>query len=134
MQYSETNIKRVLLAVVFMLIASFDALSAEAARWSRPVRLDTNGNANNPKVATDELGNAIAVWAQFDALPQEYGLWSNRYVPGEGWGKPERINSYIGQADWPSIAMNARRRAMAVWTQYSLFDPNNPQQFVGKPV
>jgi hypothetical protein len=129
MQYSDTKIKRVWFAVVLMFIAAFSALNAEAAGWSSPVRLDTNGNANVPRVATDEQGNAIAVWVQSDAVPQKYGLWSNQYVPGKGWGQPVRINSYAGQADWPSIAMNAHGRAMAVWAQYSLFDPTNPQPF-----
>jgi len=131
MRCSGSSHNAVMFAVLLMFFALFNTLSVDASGPGNPVRLDANGHANNPRVATDENGNAIAVWVQSDASPQEYGLWSNRYVPGKGWGKPERINSYVGQADWPSIAMSAHGQAMAVWAQYSLFDPNNPQPFSG---
>lgn len=94
--------------------------------WRTAQRIDTNDYGQPPLIATDKKGNATAIWVQFDALPQQYGLWTNRYTAGKGWGKPEHINNYVGQADQVALAMNPRGDAIAVWAQYSLFDPNNP--------
>ncbi|HEY5603316.1 MAG TPA: hypothetical protein VIM41_09420 [Gammaproteobacteria bacterium] len=95
-----------------------------------PQRLDTSGTVGGsdagPRIAMDDEGNAIAVWVQFDGLPQEYGLWANRYTERKGWGEPERINDYVGQASSPSVAMNKRGAAVVVWVEYPVFDPDNP--------
>ncbi len=77
-------------------------------------------------IASDAQGNAFAVWTQSDALPQEYGVWANRYDTKRGWGEPKRINKYTGQADELTIAMNNKGEAAVVWIQYSILDPNNP--------
>lgn len=94
--------------------------------WQTAQQIDSNPYTSMSQLATDAEGNAIAIWVQSDGLPQQYGLWANRYTKDHGWGIPTRINNYVGQADWPSIAMTHDGKAIAVWSQYSLFDINNP--------
>ena len=42
-----------------------------------PIETDDSGDANNPQVAVDSGGNAIAVWAQSDGT--RYNIWANRF-------------------------------------------------------
>jgi hypothetical protein len=116
-------------AVLSLMLAGWSTAApmvAQNSGWSEAQRIETNTSAGVARVASDAQGNAISLWVQSDGAPQQYGLWSNRYVVGQGWGTPQRINDYIGQADWPSIAMNSAGEALVVWSQYSLFDANNP--------
>ena len=113
--------------LMFMLLVQpVLADSSSSPDWDGAKRIDKNDYADAAVVAADELGNAIAVWTQYDASPQEYGLWANRFDTKSGWSKPRRINQYNGQAAQPSIAMNANGDAIVVWMQYGIFDPNNP--------
>ncbi len=74
------------------------------------------GRAYSPKIAVDALGNAVAVWHQWDGM--RYNTWSNRYVTGSGWGAAALIESNdIGTVDSPQIAMDASGNGLAVWPQ-----------------
>jgi len=94
--------------------------------WGTAQRIDANDYGNTPQIVADNRGNAIAMWTQFDALPQQYGVWTNRYTAEKGWDTPKRINDYVGQAAELALAVNGRGEAIAVWAQYSLSDPDNP--------
>lgn len=94
--------------------------------WGTAQRIDASDFGNAPLIAADNRGNAIAMWTQFDALPQQYGVWTNRYTAGKGWGTPKRINDDVGQAAELTLAINGRGEALAVWAQYSVFDPDDP--------
>jgi hypothetical protein len=94
--------------------------------WQTAQRIDANDYADAPVIAADNRGNAIALWTQSDAVPQQYGVWTNRYTAGKGWGTPQHINDYIGQAAEVALATNQQGEALAVWIQYSLQDPNDP--------
>jgi hypothetical protein len=94
--------------------------------WGAAQRIDASQSANPPLIVADKKGNAIAIWTQPDAAPQQYGLWANRYTVGQGWGKPGLINDYIGEAWAPMLAINEQGEAIAAWVQLSLFDESNP--------
>ncbi len=112
---SRTKMLRILFGIVlFAPLVTASAAAADAAQ-----RIDQSAYASPAHVATDAVGNAVAVWTQFDALPSRSGVWTNRYRAGRGWGEPRLINTNPGQASEPRIAMNARGDTMIVWMQYS---------------
>ncbi|MDH3728607.1 MAG: hypothetical protein OER77_13845 [Myxococcales bacterium] len=89
-----------------------------SAGWGSPERIENNneGNATEVRVGADADGHAIAVWRQFDG--KTAGIWSNRHVPGTGWGSPERIEADgNGDALRPRVAVSAGGPAVAVWVQ-----------------
>jgi len=81
------------------------------------LELDNAGDARNAEVAVDGSGNAVAVWSQSDGT--RYNIWSNRYVPGAGWGTAELVETDdAGDAWFPQVAVDASGNAMAVWEQW----------------
>ncbi len=92
-------------------------LADPTSSWGTPVRIDANpgGDAIEPRVAVDEVGNAIAVWRQFNGA--DLRIWANRYVAGAGWGAAIRIDDFNGQVGNAAIAATGDGRAIAVWSQ-----------------
>jgi hypothetical protein len=88
-----------------------------AGGWSMPVLIETNsdGRADEPRVAIDLAGNAIAVWQQSDGA--KFHIWTNRYSAGSGWGTAARLDTDDGQAGEPQVAMDYLGNAIAVWDQ-----------------
>jgi len=86
--------------------------------WGTAALIETDdaGDASSSQIAFDASGNALAVWYQSDGT--RYNIWSNRYTAGTGWGTAEMIESGIGTAYSPQIAVDAAGNALAVWTQY----------------
>lgn len=79
-----------------------------------------DGSADNPQVAFDSDGDAIAVWEQDDG---EYNnIYANRYTAGSGWhATANRIENNdsegAGDAGAPQIAIDSDGNAIAVWEQ-----------------
>jgi hypothetical protein len=81
------------------------------------IETDNTGNVNQPEVSVDGVGNAIAVWYQYDGT--RWNIWSNRYVVGTGWGSAQRIETdNSGDAEYPTVSMDGLGNAIAVWYQY----------------
>ena len=61
--------------------------------WGLPELIETDDadDADNPQVAIDANGNALAVWYQDDGM--RTNIWSNRYTAGSGWGMAELIET-----------------------------------------
>ena len=89
------------------------------AGWGTEVQIDSltapDADAENPELAVDTAGNAIAVWYQFDG--PSYSIWSNHYSAGSGWGTAEVIESGTGNAINPRVALDSNGNGLAVWTQ-----------------
>lgn len=85
--------------------------------WTTPVVISSfNGNANFPKVVSDDQGNALAVWLQ--GTSTYTSIYSCYFKAGEGWGLDEAVETGDdGNAGNPSIAMDASGNAIAVWHQ-----------------
>ena len=69
-------------------------------------------SASGAQLSMDASGTAVAVWVQGN------GIWSNRYVPGTGWGAATAISSGTGGAEVPQVAMGGSGTATAVWRQW----------------
>jgi len=89
--------------------------------WGSVATVSTNStyDALVPKVRLDGQGNALAIWAQVDgAAPGNgLGLWSARYVKGQGWQAPVLVSTYLPSFPEVSFALDASGNAIAAWTQ-----------------
>ena len=92
--------------------------------WSEPVRLDNRDDdfwvtSQGVPLAMDDLGNAIAVWRQFDAYGR-YGVFVNRYSTAEGWGEPFQLDEVdLASSDPPTLAMTGEGETVVSWFQRS---------------
>jgi len=93
--------------------------------WGAPEVLQ-NGEvttAQNPAIAADPAGNAIAIWVQADMATGLPVVWSNRYVSGSAWGAAERIDDPLVEIPPTLLAttavdMDADGNAIAMWTLF----------------
>ncbi len=80
-----------------------------------PIEYNTE-DAKAPQIALDSNGNAIAMWSQDDGT--EYNIYANRYDAVTGsWDAPTLIETNIGDAMSPQIAIDGNGNAIAVWCQ-----------------
>ena len=77
---------------------------------------DNTDSAYSPRVAMDELGNAMIVWSQGDGT--RYNVWARRYAAGSGWEPAEIIETTDYNAQIVELAMDAQGNAIAIWMQY----------------
>jgi hypothetical protein len=83
-------------------------------RWSRPVDLSRPGrNAEEPEVAIDPGGEAVAVWERFDGRWDRIQSASRR--PGGSWSKPTDLSGPGRSSHEPQVAVDAAGEAVAVW-------------------
>ena len=85
--------------------------------WGTPQFVESYNynDAENPAVAVDGSGNALAVWKQRTYSGMR-DILANRYVPGTGWGAAELIeDDDTNSASEPVISVNDEGCAVAVW-------------------
>lgn len=91
-----------------------------ATGWGTAELIETNnsGFAENPRVAMDSNGNAIAVWSQYDGLRNN--ISANRYEVGIGWGNATFIaTNNLWVAGNPQVAIDGNGNAIVVWWQWN---------------
>ncbi|MFZ4857112.1 MAG: PKD domain-containing protein [Desulfuromonadaceae bacterium] len=81
------------------------------------IESDNPGDAVEPQVAIDPVGNAVAVWYQSDG--SRNNIWANRYSQSTGlWGTAQLIETdNTGTAYNPQVVMDPGGNAVAVWVQ-----------------
>jgi hypothetical protein len=90
------------------------ASRAAGARWSRPVNLSAPGrNAEEPEVAIDPAGEAVAVWERFDGRFERIQFASRH--PGRSWSKATNLSGRGRSAHEPQVAIDAGGEAVTVW-------------------
>lgn len=88
--------------------------------WTPAAPIDPNAGPDDsayyPRVAMDASGNAMAVWQQ--SWAGMTAIAASRYVPGEGWDAPQRIDAEsTGYPYEPrGVAMDPSGSAIAIWT------------------
>jgi hypothetical protein len=89
-----------------------------SSTWGVAQQIEENndGDATSPQIAVNPSGNAIAVWEQRDStgLPS---IWANGFTPSIGWGRAVPIETGIGSAEAPQVAIDASSNVVAVWQQ-----------------
>lgn len=79
------------------------------------IEAGNSGDASGPRLTADYEGNVTAVWVQSDGGRTD--IWSNRYVPGAGWGTSRLIEDRAGAAFSAELAVDPGRNVTAVWIQ-----------------
>lgn len=94
--------------------------TASTDSWGAEVLLENgnNGHARTPRVAVDNDGNAIAVWAQ-EEISIRTSIYANRYTAAtDSWGSETLLESgEDGHARQPQIVINEDGNALVVWMQ-----------------
>jgi hypothetical protein len=83
--------------------------------WGMAALIETNttGSSNNPQIAIDGSGNALAIWDH-----SEDGIRVNHYTSGIGWGTVTTIVGNIaGGSSEPQIVMDDSGNATTIWKQ-----------------
>jgi hypothetical protein len=76
------------------------------------------GPARTPQIAASALGDAVAVWVQFDGVQDS--IWSNRYTTGAGWTTSEAIEKADDiRCSGPAVAVDFSGDANALWTTFT---------------
>jgi len=87
------------------------------AKWKQAEMIErVQGKIHFHSLAVDSRGNAIALWERDDIFGLE-GLWSSRYTPNGSWSPPEGIETVYGHANVPSLAIDSKGNAIAIWEQ-----------------
>ncbi|HEX3737348.1 MAG TPA: PKD domain-containing protein [Solirubrobacterales bacterium] len=85
--------------------------------WSAAVNLSAPGeDAEDPRLAVDAAGDAVAVWRRYDGTDDIVEAASR--PPGGSWGVPVDLSAGGENADSPSVAVDPAGDAVAVWRRY----------------
>lgn len=91
--------------------------------WETAAPIHDLHTVNQPQIATDASGNALAVWQQYSPGIFQFEIlriWANRYTADIGWGIAEVISDEVGPTyrySNPQISTDADGNALAVWSQ-----------------
>lgn len=89
---------------------------ASGSAWSKPMDISTAGeDAEEPQVAVDGAGNAVAVWSRLEGS-NTIAQAATR-ANGGSWGTPRDLSKAGGNAKEPQLAVNADGSAIAVWSR-----------------
>lgn len=78
--------------------------------WSVPVNISGSSPIfNNPQIAVDSSGNALAVWENGSS-----GIQYGWYTVGGAWGSP---STFPAQGTFPQVAFDSDNNALVVWVQ-----------------
>jgi hypothetical protein len=93
--------------------------SAKAGVWEPAVAIDTaaTGTANNPEVAVDAAGNAIAIWVDGPERQVVTNRFNASLAPAGAWGDAVVIEDFAFSPATPHVGMDAAGNAIAVWSQ-----------------
>jgi PKD domain len=106
---------RVPVIAAWLALALFAAQPAQAApAWLAPVNLSEAGqDAEEPHVAFDSQGDALAVWRRFDG--SNYIVQGAIRPAGGSWQAPVDLSEGGESASEPQVAFDSHGNALAVW-------------------
>jgi len=82
-------------------------------RWSRPVTISSHGSASAVQIAVDADGGAIAMWSALEG--RRFSVQAATRSSAGTWSAPERLSAAGESATSPSVALDAKGDALAVW-------------------
>jgi hypothetical protein len=89
------------------------ATGVPGGAWSGPDDLSNIGRNDEPQIAVDSGGDAVAVWSHYEA---GLTLIQGAVRPAGGaWEPPLPLSAPVGTAEKPQVALDAAGRAIAVW-------------------
>lgn len=104
----------------------WSAVLAPDGGWEHEGPVQSAWGADNPHLAMNRSGNAVAVWTEPSSeFSDVHYLWSSRSEAGVGWTKPELIQALTegedpfaeDSANYARVAIDAAGNVTAVWNQ-----------------
>ena len=106
----------------FVRAARYDVVTGA---WGAQVAIVSGAGYQDPQVALDAAGNAVAGWSRSDAIE------ASRYdVATDSWS-PRTVLAAAGAHGGPSIAVNAQGAAAAVWGESQVIRGASYQTLAG---
>ena len=94
--------------------ARFDHISG----WQTLATISSSSQlVDSPQIGVDKLGNAVAIWRQYDFGLNKTLIRACRYDSNTGWGTDRFISNGNGVAFNPQLAVSGDGHATAVWGQ-----------------
>ncbi|AHI30316.1 Ig-like domain-containing protein [Marinobacter similis] len=100
----------------------------DGTSWGEEAELiesDSGGVASTPQIALNTVGQALAVWVQFDGT--QHNTWANQF-DGSDWVEAQSLPSNsddiedtdggTSDAEAPRVAINSDGHGIAVWQQF----------------
>jgi hypothetical protein len=87
--------------------------------WSTE-QVIAQGFVDNPGIAMNAQGKAIATWNQWNpasASPGDALVYTKRFDPTAGWGTTASLMSELGSANAPQAVVDSLGNAMIIWSQ-----------------
>jgi hypothetical protein len=86
--------------------------------WLGPIDLSDEGeNAEEPQVAVDPTGSAVAVWSREDGTDKI--VQSSAKPAGGAWLAPDDLSATGMDAEAPQVAVDSAGNAVAVWVSFA---------------
>lgn len=99
-----------------IVMAALPAGALAAPTWLAPVDVSAQGQkAEDPQVAVDAAGDAVAVWQRSEGA--EVIVQAASRPAGGTWGAPVELSVPGENAGLPRVAMDAAGDAVAVWVR-----------------
>ena len=87
-----------------------------ATGWHTPEPIDTEPETSQqPAVAIDAQGNAFVVWLRSEGSSNS--VWARRFTAQGGWGSPVLLETGLGDAGNPQVAVDGSGNAIVVFWQ-----------------
>jgi hypothetical protein len=98
------------------IVQSAQLAPGAGAVWSEPVDLSDKGeNAEEPQVAADAAGDAVAVWSRLEGTDM---IAQAAFRPaGGGWQAADNLSEAGGDATEPEVSVDPGGFAAAVWSR-----------------
>lgn len=85
---------------------------------AQKIETEDLGHAGNPITITENNGTVTSIWTQ--ANGSSTFLWSNRYIPGSGWGTAEKIDPFVSsQVSVPEYVIDASGNITVTWRRHN---------------
>ncbi len=87
---------------------------SSTAGWGVAQALQMSGSLQNPKVAVNDEGTALAVWQETDSLGAR-SVVSSRFTAATGWESVAPIGQANGVLTLPDVGIDANGNGVATW-------------------
>ncbi len=91
-----------------------DAARPSGGEWQKPVNLSATNSDEDPQLAVDAQGNAVALW-RHEGPGSTFSIQGAARPAGREWTAPVTVSGAGAEATEPDLAIGEQGNAVAVW-------------------